>query len=109
MAPWWRIKSGVRMDRLAGAMVFALLVAADTYWELFAPTITGGNEEEHPGGDPHDFGEALNLRAHHLNETCHRTWAKTMQERLGPAYLVMVEIFPDDPSRNHVHVHHRRT
>lgn len=104
-----RIKPGVRLDRLTGGMVFPLLVAADAYWELFAPTITGGNETEHPGGDPHDHGEAIDLRARHLTEQAHRTWALKIAEALGPDYLVLVEIFPDDPARNHIHIQHRRT
>lgn len=103
-----RIKDDVRLDRLQPQMVFALLIMADTYLDLFAPTITGGNETEHPGGDPHDHGEAIDVRAHHLTEHWHRTWALRIQQRLGPEYVVMVEIFPDDPSRNHIHIQHRR-
>jgi len=98
------IKPGVHLDKLLPAMHAAILIAADLYQEDFPFTVTGGNEPGHETEGPHPPGRAVDLRGRHLNERALRLWAARLGPRLGPAYRVLVETYPDDPDRNHLHV-----
>jgi len=52
---------------------------------------------------------ALDFRGNNIANEQGEQWAEKVKSRLGSAYAVDFERFPDDPARDHLHVAKRRS
>lgn len=77
-------------------------------------TIIAGNDEKFEEGTKHAEGLVIDLRGRHLeynrenphDQKAHEIHdvAQAIQNELGETYDVVVEIFQDNPARNHIHI-----
>lgn len=94
-----------------GALVPAMGVVADEARALGLPrpVVTSGNDSaQHVRGSAHYDDRALDFRGNNISNEQGEDWARRVQARLGPAYAVDFERFPDKPARDHLHVAKRR-
>jgi len=107
-----KVKPGARLGHMDGALVPAMGVVAEEARSLGLPTpvVTSGNDSsQHKAGSAHYDDRALDFRGNNISNEQGEQWAAKVQGRLGSAYAVAFERFPDDPARDHLHVAKRRT
>ena len=107
-----KVKPGARLGHMDGALVPAMGVVAEEARSLGLPTpvVTSGNDStQHKAGSAHYDDRALDFRGNNISNEQGEQWAAKVQERLGSAYAVDFERFPDDPARDHLHVAKRRS
>lgn len=105
------VKRGARLGSMDGALVPAMGVVADEARALGLPrpVVTSGNDSaQHVRGSAHYDDRALDFRGNNISNEQGEDWARRVQARLGPAYAVDFERFPDKPARDHLHVAKRR-
>jgi len=67
--------------------------------------ITSGNDSnQHVDGSRHYQDRALDFRGNTISAEHGHAWARSVQEKLGDSYFVQFEQFPENDSRNHLHV-----
>lgn len=107
-----KVKPGARLGHMDGALVPAMGVVAEEARALGLPTpvVTSGNDSaQHKAGSAHYDDRALDFRGNNISNEQGEQWAEKVQGRLGSANAVDFERFPDDPTRDHLHVAKRRT
>ena len=107
-----KVKPGARLGHMDGALVPAMGVVAEEARALGLPTpvVTSGNDSsQHKAGSAHYDDRALDFRGNNISNEQGEQWAAKVQGRLGSAYAVDFERFPDDPTRDHLHVAKRRS
>ncbi len=105
------VKPGARLGRMDGDLVPAMGVVADEARALGLPrpVVTSGNDStQHAAGSAHYANRALDFRGNNISDAQGAQWAERVQERLGPSYAVDFERFPENPSRDHLHVAKRK-
>ena len=105
------VKSGARLGRMDGDLVPAMGVVAEEARALGLPrpVVTSGNDStQHASGSAHYDNRALDFRGNNISDAQGAQWAERVQERLGPSYAVDFERFPENPSRDHLHVAKRK-
>lgn len=70
---------------------------------------SGDDSTQHKAGSAHYDDRALDFRGNNISNELGEQWATKVQSRLGSAYAVGFERFPEDPARNHLHVAKRRS
>ena len=103
------VKPGSRIGRLNGRMqpVIGSVAAAARELGLPAPTVASGNDSGHKKRSRHYVGQALDFRGNNLTIADGKRLERSVQNRLGSGFRVDFEVFPDDPSNNHLHVQTR--
>lgn len=107
-----RVKQGASLKHMDPALVPAMGVVADEARSLGLPTpvVTSGNDStQHKAGSAHYDDRALDFRGNNISNEQGEQWATMVRGRLGSGYAVGFERFPDDPSRDHLHVAKRRS
>ena len=107
-----KVKPGARLGHMDGALVPAMGVVAEEARALGLPTpvVTSGNDSaQHKAGSAHYDDRALDFRGNNISNEQGEQWAEKVKSRLGSAYAVDFERFPDDPARDHLHVAKRRS
>ncbi len=107
-----KVKPGARLGHMDGALVPAMGVVAEEARSLGLPTpvVTSGNDStQHKVGSAHYDDRALDFRGNNISNEQGEQWAAKVQSRLGSAFAVDFERFPDDPARDHLHVAKRRS
>lgn len=106
-----KVKPGARLGHMDGALVPAMGVVAEEAQALGLPmpVVTSGNDStQHKAGSAHYDDRALDFRGNNISNEQGEQWAAKVQSRLGSAYAVDFERFPEDPARDHLHVAKRR-
>jgi len=101
------VKNGARLGRMDGDLVPAMGVVADEARALGLPTpvVTSGNDStQHKPDSAHYANRALDFRGNNISDEQGEQWAERVQQRLGSSYAVDFERFPDNPTRDHLHV-----
>lgn len=105
------LKSGADIRSINGGLVPAMAaVAAEAdRLGLPKPIITSGNDSSvHESGSSHYDNRGLDFRGRGLTEEQGKQWASNVGQALGDGYGVQFEVFPEKPSRNHLHVKKRK-
>lgn len=79
----------------------------EAVWKQFdgpKPVITSGNDSHHVKNSKHYSNRAIDLRGNNVSDAKLRQMGQELQRRLGPDYRVLVELFPELPSNDHIHV-----
>ncbi|MFK9714771.1 hypothetical protein ACJENQ_24325, partial [Escherichia coli] len=67
---------------------------------LPTPVVTSGNDStQHKVGSAHYDDRALDFRGNNISNEQGEQWAAKVKSRLGSAYAVDFERFPEDPAR----------
>ena len=87
--------------------ILATFPHIEAVWAQFdqgQPMITSGRDGKHTAGSKHYTGNAVDVRARHIDDDVARQMANALQQRLGNKYDVDFEHFPENPRRDHIHV-----
>lgn len=101
------IKPGANLSELHRDLVPAMAAVASEarVLGLPKPVITSGNDSnQHVDGSRHYQDRALDFRGNTISAEHGHAWARSVQEKLGDSYFVQFEQFPENDSRNHLHV-----
>ena len=100
------IKPGSRIGQLDGRMkpVIGAVAEASRHLGLPDPVLTSGNDRKHKRNSRHYANQALDFRGNTMSVSQGKRLERAVQDRLGNAYSVDFEVYPDDPSNNHLHV-----
>lgn len=100
------VKSGANISSLRPEIRGILPLVVQVWQRHSAPTpvITSGNDSTHRSGSLHYSDLAVDLRGNNIDPSTAQAIRGDLQGALGPAYQVMYETFPDNPSNNHIHV-----
>ncbi len=103
-----RVKGGgVRIGRLDASMALVIRTVAEiaAQQRLPVPVITSGNDSRHGRRSLHYANRALDFRGNNITVAQGRALQAAVRQRLGDAYDILFETFPD-PANNHLHVEH---
>lgn len=79
-------------------------------WRQFngpTPVITSGNDGTHRLDSLHYSNRAIDLRGNNISDETLQFIAKEVKRQLGADYDVIAEIFPGNPSRDHLHIEYQ--
>jgi len=105
------VKTGANIRSIDGGLVPAMAAVATAADRLGLPrpVITSGNDSNiHEPGSSHYDNRGLDFRGRGLTVEQGRQWASNVEQALGSGYGVQFEVFPESPSRNHLHVTKRK-
>jgi RHS repeat-associated protein len=67
-------------------------------------TITSANDSKHMKDSKHYMDDAIDIRGNDVTVDVMKKIAADIQKKLGSDYDVIPEVFPKDPSSNHIHI-----
>ena len=104
-----QVKPGARIAELDGRMqpVVNAVAAAAERLGLPTPVITSGNDSRHKPDSRHYDNQAIDFRGNNISIASGKKLERAVQRELGDGFRVEYEVFPKDPSNNHLHVQTR--
>ena len=95
----------VKLGRLHPEMasVIRAVAAAARSLDLPQPVITSGNDSRHKRGSLHYADRALDFRGNRITNEQGIAWQNAVRATLGNRFDVEFEIFPKNPSNDHLH------
>jgi hypothetical protein len=100
------VKNGANVSTLHPKMEAVIVAVAEVAADLGLPTpvITSGNDSSHGQGSLHFVNRALDFRGNNISITKGGQFKQRVALALGGEYDVLFEVFPGNPSNNHLHV-----
>ena len=104
-----QVKPGARIAELDGRMqpVVDAVAAAAERLGFPTPVITSGNDSRHKPDSRHYVNQAIDFRGNNISIASGKKLERAVQRELGDGFRVEYEVFPKDPSNNHLHVQTR--
>lgn len=98
--------NGVKISRLDANMAPVISAVAQAARTLGLPTpvITSGNDKAHKNGSLHYSDKALDFRGNNITNAQGIAFQNEVRRILGNRYDVGFEIFPKNPTNDHLHV-----